>query len=101
MKTDIRQVYRACLQFDIDGASVNKAERFISIICDKALSYSGKDSLEITTNSGGPCWGPYIDAEAESIAALSGFITTMEETIESYRGGKVIADKCEEAGIAG
>lgn len=101
MKTHIREVYRACLQFDIKVASANKATRFISIICDKALSYSGKNSLDIATNSGGPCWGPYIEAEAESIAALSEFITTMEQAIESYRGGKIISDKCAENGIGG
>lgn len=93
MKTPILKVYQACIHFDIDGASVSKAEKFIGIVCDKALGFSGVDGLDITTNSGGPCWGPYIEAEAESESALSEFIRTIEKLIESYRGGKVIEFK--------
>ncbi|GKV75579.1 hypothetical protein PEC106568_07530 [Pectobacterium carotovorum subsp. carotovorum] len=90
MKSPICKVYQACIQFDIDGASTNKAEKFINIICDKALSFSGIDGLDIVSNSGGPCWGPYIEAESKSEAAMVEFVTTIETLIESYRGGKVL-----------
>jgi hypothetical protein len=55
---------RSRLHYDIVG-NVERAVEVIERISDKALALGDKYNVRVETNTGGPCWGPYITIDGE------------------------------------
>lgn len=84
-------LYQASIYFDVDTDDAQHNVEVIERICDKAL-FEGRmqvdPKVEVTTNEGGPCWGPYIVFVGTDGRSVMRVATRVETYVKRFKGVK-------------
>ena len=84
-------VYRASIFFDINTGDSEHDTNAIERICDKALFEARTDAepeVKVSTDEGGPCWGPSIVFEGEDGRSVMRHAQRIETYAKRFKGIK-------------